>query len=72
MNQSGWPYSPSSAYFQGTLYCLGWWNGSQLSDFTAEQITQPFPPPIPHNYCSFTGNIASLAGHLVTPTPTRR
>ena len=61
MNQSGWPYSPSSAYFSGTLYCMGWWNGAQLSDFVAEQATLPFPPPIPNNYCSFTGNIASLA-----------
>lgn len=61
VNQSGWPYSPSSAYFGGTLYCLGWWNGVQLSDTISEQATLATPIPIPANYCNFTGNIASLS-----------
>jgi len=61
MNPSGWPYSPSSPYFQGTLYCMGWWNGTQLSDSVSESATQATPSPIPNNYCAFTGNIASLA-----------
>jgi hypothetical protein len=59
MNPAGWPYA-SSPYFNGSLYYGAWWGNIQLSDFVAEQATQPYATPIPNNYCSFTGNIASV------------
>lgn len=60
MNTAGWQLSPSDQNFNGSLYTFAWWNGTQLSDQTANTLTGGNPTPITNNYCSFSNQIASL------------
>ena len=56
-----WPYAPPTNWFNGTLYCMAWWNGTQLTDQQAESATLSKPiTPIANNYATLTGSIASL------------
>jgi len=56
-----WPYAPPSSWFNGTLYCMAWWNGTQLTDQQAQSATLNKPiTPVNNNYATITGSIASL------------
>ena len=71
-NPAGWQYAPSIPAFAGTLYYLGWWNGTQLNSATSQNATGPLPPPINIPLATLTGQIASLSSQFGFAYATQR